>query len=188
MTSELAEAGGDARSGEPTCIIHALCDNYDGISVEAKTIKEYWLKPKIRGMIDAGLLRGDPDTLSGMIDETVFENNYRKLEKEYEEYVLTEGDFDERMYLSPEKHADFGMDSPNIDYLKSYEYQSNYRTYPPLQELRHLMPQTPLTGKKYLPEKEDYLQSPISQATHTVSRLQVKCEHSESLALQTGCR
>jgi hypothetical protein len=85
------------------------------------------------------LLRGDPDTLSGLIDEDVFENNYRKLEKEYEEYILTEGDFDERMYLSPEKQADFGMDSPNIDYLKSFECQSPYRTYPPLQEVSKLI-------------------------------------------------
>jgi hypothetical protein len=54
--SDLAEAGGDPRSGDPTCIIHALCDLYDGVSVEAKTIKEYWLKPKIRTMIDAGVM------------------------------------------------------------------------------------------------------------------------------------
>lgn len=70
----------------------------------------------------------------------MFEHNYRKLEKEYEEYVLTEGDFDERMYLSPEKHADFGMESPssnNLDYLKSFECQSPYRSYPPLQEVRN---------------------------------------------------
>lgn len=144
--------------------------------MEAKTIKEYWLKPKIRTMIDAGLIRGDPDTLSGLMEESVFENNYRKLEKEYEEYVLTEGDFDERMYLNPDKHADFTGDSPGggMDYLKSFECQSPYRTYPPLQELRHLMPPaTPLTGKKYVGDKEEYLQSPISQATQSVSRLQV---------------
>ncbi len=40
---------------DPACIINALCDLYDGISVEAKTIKEYWLKPKIRNMIEQGV-------------------------------------------------------------------------------------------------------------------------------------
>jgi hypothetical protein len=52
---ELAEAGGDPRASEPTCIIHALCDLYDGVSVEAKTIKEFWLKPKLRQMLDGGV-------------------------------------------------------------------------------------------------------------------------------------
>jgi len=81
------------------------------------------------------LVRGDAETLSGLIDEDVFENNYRKLEKEYEEYVLTEGDFDERMYLSPEKQADFGMNSPGLDFLKSFECPSPYRACPPVSEV-----------------------------------------------------
>jgi hypothetical protein len=55
MLIELAEAGGDPRASEPTCIIHALCDLYDGVSVEAKTIKEFWLKPKLRQMLDGGV-------------------------------------------------------------------------------------------------------------------------------------
>lgn len=120
------------------------------------------------------LLRGDPDTLTGLIDEDAFESNSKRLEKEYEEYVLTEGDFDERMYLSAERQADFGMDTQQEDFLKTFDKQALFKTCPPLNELRHhIMPATPLTGKKYLGEKDDPLISPVSSATQTVSRLQV---------------
>lgn len=111
--------------------------------------------------------------MSGLIDEGSYEHNYRRMEKEYEEYVLTEGDFDERMYLSSERQADFGMESANYEeYLKALEKAPPIRTLTPVQELRHLLPQTPLTCKKY--EKEEFLSSPISSATQSVSRLQVK--------------
>jgi len=76
-------------------------------------------------------LRGEPDALTGLIDEDFFENNLRKIEKEYEEYVLTEGDFDERMYLSPERQAEIGMESQYAEYMKAIEQ----KTYPPLQEV-----------------------------------------------------
>jgi len=49
---DLADGIGYDSRGDPNCTIHSLCDLYDGISVEAKTIKEFWLKPKIRNMID----------------------------------------------------------------------------------------------------------------------------------------
>jgi len=52
---DLADGVGVDARGDPNCIIHALCDLYDGISVEAKTIKEFWLKPKIRNMIEQGV-------------------------------------------------------------------------------------------------------------------------------------
>ncbi|ODM98694.1 Retinoblastoma-like protein 1 [Orchesella cincta] len=169
---------------DPACIINMLCDLYDGISVEAKTIKEYWLKPKIRSMIEQGLLRGDPDTLTGLIDEDAFESNSKRLEKEYEEYVLTEGDFDERMYLSVERQADFGMDTQD-DFLKTFDKQALFKTCPPLNELRHIMPATPLTGKKYLGEKDDPLSSPVSSATQTVSRLQALLSGRKAEASQT---
>lgn len=130
-------------------------------------------------------MRGDPDTLTGLIDEDAFENNSKRLEKEYEEYVLTEGDFDERMYLSAERQADFGMDTQE-DFMKTFDKQTLFKTCPPLNELRHIMPATPLTGKKYLGDKEDLTTSPVSSATQTVSRLQAllsgrKAEASDSL-------
>lgn len=58
-TAEFADMAGivDFRliGSDPACIINELCDLYDGIGVEAKTIKEYWLKPKIRNMIEQGV-------------------------------------------------------------------------------------------------------------------------------------
>ena len=54
------------------CIIQALCDKWDGISVEAKTIKEHWCKPCIKRMIDKDILR---TKVNGIFDITNFENN-----------------------------------------------------------------------------------------------------------------
>ena len=54
----------DNSQGEEPCIIHDLCDLYDGISLEAKTIKEFWLKPKIKNMLEQGV---NKEWLNGLI-------------------------------------------------------------------------------------------------------------------------
>lgn len=59
IVAEFADMAGivDFRliGSDPACIMNVLCDLYDGIAVEAKTIKEYWLKPKIRNMMEQGV-------------------------------------------------------------------------------------------------------------------------------------
>jgi len=55
VLKELAENGTVDARGDPICIIHELCDLFDGISVEAKTIKEFWLRPKIKNMVEQGV-------------------------------------------------------------------------------------------------------------------------------------
>jgi hypothetical protein len=57
------------------------------------------------------------------------------MEKEYEEFVLTEGDFDERMYLSSERQADFGMDSNYEEYLKALDKQPAIKIMTPVSEV-----------------------------------------------------
>ena len=81
------------------------------------------------------MLKGDSEGLSGLIDENSFEHNYRRMEKEYEEYVLTEGDFDERMYLSSERQADFGVDSNYDEYVKALDRQPAIKTLTPVAEV-----------------------------------------------------
>jgi retinoblastoma-like protein 1 len=44
-------------------------------------------------------LKGDASSLGGILEQGRFDYNYKAVSKEYEEYVLSEGDFDERIFL-----------------------------------------------------------------------------------------
>jgi hypothetical protein len=45
------------------------------------------------------VLKGDVSNLSGILEQGRFDHNYKTVNKAYEEYVLSEGDFDERIFL-----------------------------------------------------------------------------------------
>jgi len=45
------------------------------------------------------VLKGDASNLSGILEQGRFDYNYKAVSKAYEEYVLSEGDFDERIFL-----------------------------------------------------------------------------------------
>jgi len=45
------------------------------------------------------VLKGDVSNLSGILEQGRFDHNYKQVNKAYEEYVLSEGDFDERIFL-----------------------------------------------------------------------------------------
>jgi retinoblastoma-like protein 1 len=45
------------------------------------------------------VLKGDVSNLSGILEQGRFDHNYKQVNKTYEEYVLSEGDFDERIFL-----------------------------------------------------------------------------------------
>uniref|UniRef100_A0A670JTT2 RB transcriptional corepressor like 1 n=1 Tax=Podarcis muralis TaxID=64176 RepID=A0A670JTT2_PODMU len=132
----------DVRTSEgPPCIIATLCELHDGLLVEAKTIKEHYFKPYI----------------SKLCDREVYTQN-KALNKEYEEYVLTEGDFDERVFLGEDAEEEIGT-------------PRKFSTDVPSGKKRSFTPSTPLTGRRYLREKEQVI-TPVASATQSVSRLQ----------------
>lgn len=45
------------------------------------------------------MLKGDPKTFGGLLDQNSFDLNMKAINKLYEEYVLSVGDFDERIFL-----------------------------------------------------------------------------------------
>lgn len=157
----------------PPCIVELLCKKHQGIAVEAKGIKEHWWKPYIRRLMEKKILKGKPETLTALLDTQYFETNCKAINKEYEEHVLNVGDFDERIFLGDNASEEIGTPAKH-PYLSNTEFaekmQRNLQQH--MQETKSLFPSTPLTGRKYLRDKEAAYITPVSTATQSVSRLQ----------------
>ncbi|XP_074096841.1 retinoblastoma-like protein 1 isoform X1 [Cotesia typhae] len=183
------------------CIVNLLCEQHDAIAVEAKVIKEYSLKAHLNKLFTEKILRGDQSNFSGILEAANFESNHKSLNKAYEQHVLNMGDFDERIFLADWRRVELngisnsilvsdcdiisrtkfarnkileGADasdnigSPtkmlNIDLQEQFQLKR--------EQIRDLAPPTPLTGRKYLKNKDIPHITPITTATQSVSRLQ----------------
>ncbi|KZC10797.1 Retinoblastoma-like protein 1 [Dufourea novaeangliae] len=82
------------------CIVSLLCERHEAIAVEAKVIKEYYLKNHIKKLFDERVLRGDPSNFSGILEALNFDGNNKAINRVYEQHVLSVGDFDERIFLA----------------------------------------------------------------------------------------
>ncbi|KAJ6661016.1 hypothetical protein lerEdw1_016817 [Lerista edwardsae] len=157
-------------SGGPPCIIATLCELHDGLLVEAKGIKEYYFKPYISKLFDRKILKG-----VCLLDLSNFVDNNKALNKEYEEYVLTEGDFDERVFLGADAEEEIGTprkfstDMPVGKATTRAHVECHLQQH--FEKKRSFAPSTPLTGRRYLREKEPVI-TPVASATQSVSRLQ----------------
>ncbi|XP_077025409.1 retinoblastoma-like protein 1 isoform X2 [Tamandua tetradactyla] len=155
---------------EPPCIIAVLCELHDGLLVEAKGIKEHYFKPYISKLFDRKILKGE--CLLGL---SSFTDNSKAVNKEYEEYVLTVGDFDERIFLGADAEEEIGTprkfteDTPLGKLTARTNVECNLQQH--FEKKRSFAPSTPLTGRRYLREKEAVI-TPVASATQSVSRLQ----------------
>uniref|UniRef100_A0A3P9PND2 Retinoblastoma-like protein 1 n=1 Tax=Poecilia reticulata TaxID=8081 RepID=A0A3P9PND2_POERE len=82
----------------PPCVLEKLCELHDGLVVEAKGIKQHYFKPYIHKLFHKQILKGN---------ETLF-TEIKAINREYEEYVLTAGDFDERVFLGADADEEIG--------------------------------------------------------------------------------
>ncbi|XP_065610288.1 retinoblastoma-like protein 1 isoform X1 [Cyrtonyx montezumae] len=152
------------------CIIATLCELHDGLLVEAKGIKEHYFKPYISKLFDRKILKGEC-----LLDLCNFAENNKALNKEYEEYVLTVGDFDERVFLGADAEEEIGTprkfpaDLPGGKTAARAQVESHLQQH--FEKKRSFAPSTPLTGRRYLREKEAVI-TPVASATQSVSRLQ----------------
>ncbi|XP_039353895.1 retinoblastoma-like protein 1 isoform X2 [Mauremys reevesii] len=157
-------------SEEPPCIIATLCELHDGLMVEAKGIKEHYFKPYISKLFDRKILKGDC-----LLDFCSFADNNKALNKEYEEYVLSVGDFDERVFLGADAEEEIGTprkfaaDMPVGKTTTRAHVECHLQQH--FEKKRSFAPSTPLTGRRYLREKEAVI-TPVASATQSVSRLQ----------------
>ncbi|KAK6174252.1 hypothetical protein SNE40_017565 [Patella caerulea] len=155
---------------EAPCIIKLLCDKHDGLSLEAKTIKEHWWKPHIKRLFERKSLKGKIDTLSAVMEVGNFEFNSKSVNNAYEEYVLSVGDFDERIFLGDDAEEEIGTPGkPGTTLAEQMQAKRSLKQH--VDETKTLAPSTPLTGRRYLKEK-DLSITPVSTATQSVGRLQ----------------
>ncbi|XP_032897998.1 retinoblastoma-like protein 1 isoform X2 [Amblyraja radiata] len=159
----------------PPCIIEKLCDLHDGLIVEAKGIKEHYWKPYIKKLFERKILKGNSELFADLLDVSNFTDNNKTVNREYEEYVLTVGDFDERIFLGDDADEEIGTprkataDIPVGNLSARMQVECNLQQH--FEKTRSLAPSTPLTGRRYLKEKEPVV-TPVSSATQSVSRLQ----------------
>ncbi|KAH9515689.1 Retinoblastoma-like protein 1, partial [Bulinus truncatus] len=159
-------------SGDPPCIMQLLCEKHDGLVVEAKTIKEHWWKPHIKRLFEKKVLDGKAANLSAILELGHFEENAKTINKQYEEYVLSVGDFDERIFLGDDANEEIGTPGgQGTSDLTEQMRMQRHSLKQHFDQTKSLTPSTPLTGRRYLKEK-DLSVTPVSTATQSVSRLQ----------------
>ena len=169
---------------ELPCIIECLYSKYgqdERTVVDVKRIKTHVLKPYVKNLIDKEALRGDKKSLSGILDTAVFDLNKKAVNNDYEDYVHRVGDFDERIFSSPDALVEIGTPvKAGFNSLASFASEEQKITvYAARRNLQsqfdgshHLALATPLTGRNFLKAKEPGSVTPVSTATQSVSRLQ----------------
>ncbi|XP_037075315.1 retinoblastoma-like protein 2 [Pollicipes pollicipes] len=161
------------------CILEYLCSQFNGLIIEAKSIRRHVWKEKIVQMFASKTLHGDPASLTGILDLEPFELNWKSVNKRYEEYLLTCGNFDERTFLGERAGQEIGTPSKANNYSVTAgdlaERIHVRRNLMLTQNKNVLMPSTPLTGRGYLraePAPANSSPTPITASMYSVSRLQ----------------
>uniref|UniRef100_A0A3Q3J8Y2 Retinoblastoma-like protein 1 n=1 Tax=Monopterus albus TaxID=43700 RepID=A0A3Q3J8Y2_MONAL len=142
----------------PPCVLERLCELHDGLVVEAKGIKQYYFRPYIQKLFQRQVLFKVLNYFCAAYSKAI--------NREYEEYVLTVGDFDERVFLGVDADEEIGTPRKIVQETSTSQKQLQH-----VEKSGSLAPSTPLTGRGYLKEK-DLLVTPVSSATQSVSRLQ----------------
>eukprot|EP00794_Sanderia_malayensis_P018721 gene18721-20610_t len=158
--------------------INSICKQHDGIVIESKEINEHYWKPFIRKLFTNKILKGNSDNLTGILDTGNFDFNMKHLHQDYDEHIVSTGDFDERVFLgedaSHEVATPLKMNSSSaldIDQIGRSHLRRNLQDN---FDQPSLAPLTPLTGRRYLKDKDGTPTgvTPISSATQSVSQLQ----------------
>lgn len=153
------------------CIVSLLCERHEAIAVEAKVIKEYYLKNHINKLFNERVLRGDQANFSGILEALYFDGNSKAINRVYEQHVLSVGDFDERIFLGHDASNNIGSPTQMMNVGDLHEqFQTKKEQYSG--QIQHLGPPTPLTGRSYLRPKDITNVTPVSAATQSVIRLQ----------------
>lgn len=142
------------------CIIEPLCKITKGLHIEARSMKLNSWKKIMTEFLGTKTLLGNKETFMEIISNNNFEPNLKSLNSAYEQYVLSVGEFDERILLH------------NTNYRKLHNSESggSHNAYVN-QNIRSIAPETPLTRRHHLPKK-DSVSEPVASATQNVRKLQ----------------
>ncbi|XP_006003016.1 retinoblastoma-like protein 2 [Latimeria chalumnae] len=169
---------------EAPCIIETLCSLHDGLVLEAKGIKEHFWKPYIRKLFDKKLLKGKEENLLGFLDPGHFGDSLKAVNKAYDEYVLSVGNLDERIFLGEDADEEIGTLNRCFSHMSGIETAERVQMKHSLQQhfdkSKAFRVSTPLTGRKYIKENRA-CGTPVSSATQSVSRL-----HTLLMGLKNG--
>ncbi|KAM6176799.1 retinoblastoma-like protein 2 isoform 5-T5 [Erethizon dorsatum] len=161
-------------SSDPPCVIEKLCSLHDGLVLEAKGIKEHFWKPYIRKLYEKKLLKGKEENLTGFLEPGNFGESFKAINKAYEEYVLSVGNLDERIFLGEDAEEEIGTLSRCLNTGLGPESAERVQMKNILQQhfdkSKALRISTPLTGVRYVKENSPCV-TPIPTATHSLSRL-----------------
>ncbi|XP_075981325.1 retinoblastoma-like protein 1 [Anticarsia gemmatalis] len=146
------------------CIISTLCELKDGLLVDASASKEYCWKPVIKNFFEKAILKGNGDQLNGVLDVGYFDANLKALNNVYETYVLSVGEFDERIFLGEYANEQIGTKNK---VSADDEISQVIATFGPSNRACH---ETPLTGRRYLARRAEEL-TPVSEAKNSLTRL-----------------
>lgn len=160
----------------PVCIMKELCERHEGTIVDATEIKHYSWKTTMKSFFDKKILKGDPDTFMNLLSMGNFESNLKSLNKLYETYTLSCGEFDERIFLN---HTDVGSSRLGGS-VKKTEVKSDLERQAQYDDnMTALVKGTPLTRRNDLPPRNDFL-TPVTSATMSVNKLRTMlAEHKD---------
>ncbi|XP_010627783.1 retinoblastoma-like protein 2 isoform X2 [Fukomys damarensis] len=161
-------------SSDPPCVIEKLCSLHDGLVLEAKGIKEHFWKPYIRKLYEKKLLKGKEENLTGFLEPGNFGESFKAINKAYEEYVLSVGNLDERIFLGEDAEEEIGTLSRCLNTGSGTESAERVQVKNILQQhfdkSKALRISTPLTGVRYIKENSPCV-TPVSTTMHSLSRL-----------------
>ncbi|XP_045109253.1 retinoblastoma-like protein 1 isoform X2 [Portunus trituberculatus] len=174
-----SESSGNELSSWPVSIMDYLCEKFDGVLVETKVVREYYWNKHIRDLIDKKVLKGGGEG-TGLLEQANFDHNVKEVKNAYEEYLLSYGEFDERMFLNEDEvvTGSVGASPPST---KATHLDSPVDTSSMRQARRnlvqsfdgdlHLVPLTPITGRRYTINRPNIGTTPLTVVTSGLQKL-----------------
>ncbi|KAG7174815.1 retinoblastoma 1-like [Homarus americanus] len=175
----LNSESGSELSSWPVSIMDYLCEKFEGVLVETKVVREYYWNKHIRDLIEKKVLKGGVEG-TGLLEQANFDHNLKEVKNAYEEYLLSYGEFDERMFLNEDEvvkgatgtsppsthatHQDSPLDSGSIRQARRNLVQS-------FEGDHHLVPQTPITGRRYTIDRPTIGNNPLTVVTSGLQKL-----------------
>lgn len=138
---------------EPVSIIKELCQQQEASEIDALEIKSHNWKELMQRFFHDNILKGNSNTFLGILSAQNYDSNIKSLKKQYEAYIRRDGKIDEGIFL---------LQAPS-------ESVSDAKTHS--QIIKTLAPDTPLSARHNLPNRDPVLASPVSNATQNVNRL-----------------